>query len=329
MPVSPRFSKFIHFKVLVMCKLEFKSFAEMLRVLPDEKSCREYLEDVLWEGKPKCPHCEGQKAYKLNVKGEFNGLYKCGTCRKRYTVRVGTIFENSPIGLRHWFIAVYLFSSHKRGISSYQLAEDLGLTQKTAWFMLSRIRHSYKQDVPDIQQDMVITMDETFVGGKNKNRHADKKVKQSQGRSYKDKTPVFGMMQDGKVYTKVVPDTKSMTLQPLVWELVPQGSTIVTDEWTGYAGLDRYYNQKVVNHGAKNYVTDDGYTSNPVENHWSHLKRSIIGTYYQVSRKHLQKYCDEMAFRYNEREEKPTQKFNLTLLRMGRENLKYADLIQK
>lgn len=299
----------------------------MLKALPDEKSCREHLEDVLWKGTPRCPHCGSVKNYRLNVKGEFKGLYKCGGCRERYTVRIGTIFENSPISLRHWFIATYLFSSHKRGISSYQLAEDLGLTQKSAWFMLNRIRHAYMQEVPDISTSAVITMDETFVGGKNKNRHADKKIKNSQGRSFKDKTPVFGMMYDGKIFTKVVTDTKATTLQPIIWELVPEGATIVTDEWTAYEGLDKYYDQKVVNHGAKNYVTDDGYSSNNVENHWSHLKRSIIGTYYQVSRKHLQRYCDEMAFRFNERKTKPTERFNLTLLRMGRENLKYKQLV--
>jgi len=311
-----------------MYNLEFKSLVQMLKQLPDETSCREYLENTIWQGNPVCPHCKETKQYKLNVKGEFNGLYKCGGCKKRYTIRVGTIFESSPIPLRTWFIAIFIFASHKRGISSYQLAEDLGVTQKTAWFMLSRLRASYVQAIPE-KSLSVATMDESFVGGSNKNRHKNKKVKNSQGRSYKDKTPVFGMIQDNKIYTRVIPNTQGETLKPLVKELVQAGATIVTDEWMGYTGLNADYDHQYVNHNLKQYATESGFSSNNVENFWSHLKRSIKGTYFHVSRKHLQMYCDEMSFRFNGREDNAGQKFNNSLVKMAQKRLKYKDLISK
>lgn len=305
-------------------EMEFKSFAQMIIALPDEKSCRLYLEKVRWDNAPTCPHCASQKHYKLKTKGEFKGLYKCGDCKVRYTVTVGTIFEGSHIPLKKWFIAIFLFSAHKKGISSYQIAEDLGLTQKSAWYMLSRIRHIY--DCEKETSDSIAYCDETFVGGKNKNRHKDKKVAKCQGRSFKDKTPVFGLIQDGKVYTKVIPDTKQKTLQPLIKELIQAGTTLVTDEWHGYNGLSVSYNHVYVNHSAKQYSVD-GYSTNSVENFWSHLKRGINGIYHQVSPKHLQKYCDEFAFRFNNRESESSEKFNLSLTKSSKGRLRYKDLI--
>src|SRR5271157_3644217 len=130
---------------------EFKTFVEMLELLPDDKSCREYLEKMRWNGEPICPHCGSQNKehYKLMIKGEFNGLYKCKDCRERFTVTVGTMFEGSHISLRKWFIAIYIFNSHKKGISSIQLHKDLGVTQKSAWFMLHRIRENFSDKPKD------------------------------------------------------------------------------------------------------------------------------------------------------------------------------------
>lgn len=209
----------------------------MLKVLPDDESCRKYLELIRWNGVPSCPHCDtvNEAHYKLKTKGEFKGLYKCKDCKQRFTVTVGTMFEGSHISLRKWFIAMYIFSSHKKGISSHQLANDLGITQKSAWFMLGRIRLAF--GVKDISKkiDGIVQTDETFVGGKNKNRHADKKVEESQGCSVKDKTPVMGVIQpNGKVFLSVVPNTKASTLKPIIEKLVQEGSVVVTDEWLGY-----------------------------------------------------------------------------------------------
>ncbi len=204
--------------------------------MPDDKSCREYLELMRWAGTPRCNNCGSDQYYELKTKGEFKGMRKCKNCRERYTVTVGTMFEGSHVSLRKWFIAIYIFSSHKKGISSHQLAKDLGITQKSAWFMLGRIRHAFSVKTTE-KMDGLIQIDETFIGGKNKNRHNDKKVLESQGRSVKDKTPVLGMIKTGgMVQTSVIPNTKASTLKPVIQSMVEDGSIIVTDEWLGYSG---------------------------------------------------------------------------------------------
>ncbi len=280
---------------------KFTSFAQMLEILSDENTCREFLEHIRWGSEPICAHCgsKNKDHYKLNQKGEFKGLRKCKDCRKRFTVKVGTMFHGSSIPLRKWFIAIYIFSSHKKGISSLQLHRDLGVTQKTAWFMLSRIRNTFK---PTSQEKIsgVIQADETFVGGKNKNRHVDKKVKYSQGRSVKDKTPVFGIVNDGQVNTKVVSDTKAKTLKPIIEEMVKMGAIVVTDEWAAYNGLSKDYQHEVVKHNKGEY-SKNGFHTNSIEGFWSLLKRGIFGIYHSASPKHLSKYCDEFSYRYNTR----------------------------
>ncbi len=159
-----------------------------------------------------CPHCGMDKKPYLTNRG-----YTCSDkdCGRKFTVTVGTVFENSKIKLNSWFAAIYLATAHKKGISSLQLHRDLGVAQKTAWFILHRIREMLRQKESDLLEGE-IQADETFVGGKNKNRHADKKVKDSQGRSIKDKTPVFGLLNKGQVKTTVVPDTKAKTLKPVI-----------------------------------------------------------------------------------------------------------------
>ncbi len=161
-------------------KLSLNSFVDMLAALPTDTACREYLEYKNWGGIPTCPHCGSQNKdhWKLKVKGEFNGMYKCKekVCKKRFTVTIKTMFEGSHLPLRKWFIAIYIFSLHKKGVSSHQLASDLGITQKSAWFMLSRIRKAFEPKKSGGKIDGAVSCDETFVGGKNKNRHNDKKT---------------------------------------------------------------------------------------------------------------------------------------------------------
>jgi transposase-like protein len=308
----------------------FKSFAQMLEALPDDNSCREYLEQIRWEGTPVCIHCgvQSDKHYKLKTKGEFKGLYKCNSCRERFTVKVGTMFEGSNISLRKWFIAIYIFSSHKKGISSHQLASDLGITQKSAWFMLQRIRYAFSVKSEEKMQG-VVQADETFVGGKNKNRHADKKVADSQGRSVKDKTPVFGILQtSGKVHTTVIPDTKAKTIKPIIENMVSNGSIMVTDEWHAYKTLSKEYAHIVVNHKEKEYVRD-GFHTNGIENFWSLLKRGIYGIYHHTSPKHLHRYCDEFAFRFNSRKIESGERFDFSLRNTENRRLTYKQLISK
>lgn len=200
---------------------------------------------------------------------------------------------------KKWFLAIWLVTCHKKGISSLQLARDIHVTQKTAWFMLQRIRNCFGSD-NDGDLDGTVEIDETFVGGKNKNRNKDKKVPMSQGRSFKDKTPVFGMLQrGGRLIAKVVSDTSIKNLAPRIFQHIKLGSTIYTDEWN-YGNLSKYFTHRFIRHAAKVYVNGDIYT-NTIEGFWGIFKRGIVGIYQSVSRKHLQKYVDEFVFRYNPR----------------------------
>lgn len=289
----------------------------------DRQNCIDFIRQVRWNGELKCAHCGHDKVYTLNG---ANKRYKCAGCKKQFTIIKGTIFENSPIPLQKWFIAIYLVVSRKKSISSVQLSKDINVTQTTAWFMKHRINFMLKERVLENKLSGTILIDETFVGGKNKNRHWDKKVKNSQGRSFKDKTPVLGILEQdeyyvierphktipnrtvkekivtkpGKLYCKVIPNTKAKTLKPIVYQTVERGSTIVTDEWQAYDGLNGVYEHHVVNHKLQQYSCD-GYSSNAVETAWSQFKRTIIGTYHRVSRRHLHRYVAEFTFRYNNR----------------------------
>lgn len=309
-------------------KSDFKDILELTLTLNTEKTCLEYLEYWRWKGNIVCPNCKHDKAYKFS-----DGVrYKCAKCRKQFTAKVGTIFQSSKISLPKWFVAMFLLNGAKKGISSYQLARDLGVTQDTAWFMMHRIRAAYKQKLVDeeFSDGEVMALDESLVGGKNKNRHKDKKVKNSQGRSFKDKTPVFGMVTctSGKVAAFVVGDTQSSSLLPIIYKYIKKGTEIVTDEWAAYSRLGYDYKHKIVDHGRKQYCTDDGYTTNRIEGFWTGLKRSIIGIYHKAPKKHLQSYVDNIVFHYNNRKETTYGRFMKTL--EGLENrLSYKMLISR
>jgi len=235
------------------------------------------------------------------------------------------MYDNTKISLKKWFVAIHYATENKKGISSCQLARSIKVTQKTAWFMLQRIRNCFQLKVEDQQLEGVVELDETFVGGKNKNRHWDKKVPQSQGRSFKDKTPVFGMLQrNGLVIAKVVPDTKVRSLQPLILKHIKAGSTVYTDDWY-YGNLHKWYTHYFVDHRKKVYAMGD-ISTNTIEGFWSILKRGIIGVYHKTTKKHLQLYVDEFCFRYNNRKISMNARFDL-LLQSSNRRLKYKDLI--
>lgn len=290
----------------------FLSFAS---TFPTEQSCIEYYEQIRWNGKVVSPFDETSKVYKCK-----NGKYRCANTGKYFDVKTCTIFAHTKLPLRYWFYAMFLFLSHKRGVSSCQLARDLGVTQKTAWNMLHKIRE-YMDCENDHQLSAEVEIDETFVGGKNKNRHKDKKVEKCQGRSFKDKVPVFGMYQrGGNIVAKVVPDTKAKTLTPLLEQYVSTESRVFTDGWE-YGDINSRYEQLSVDHGAgfygTSYVNNEGeyivVCTNGIECAWSHLKRTILGTYYKVSKKYLQRYVDEFTFRFNTRNIGDFQRFELLL----------------
>lgn len=306
---------------------EFNSLIKMIEVLDTEQKCREYLEELLWKNEPICPHCGSvrENHYKLKQAGRFKGLYKCKDCRERFTIRIGTMFEGSSIPFKKWFLAIYIFSSHKKGISSHQLAKDIAVTQKTAWFMLSRIRFSFKAK-SIVKFDSVTQVDETFVGGKNMKKPKERRKEKAQGRSTKTKTVVFGLLSDGIVTTEIVPNTKGRTLVSVIKNMVEEGSIIVSDGWIGYSKVHKDYIHKKIAHNEGQYVKDEFHT-NSIEGFWSLLKRGILGIYHSASPKHLQKYCDEFSFRYNTKNFREGDRFNLALLN-ATEKLTYEELIQ-
>lgn len=304
----------------------FKSVLEMINTLNTEKACREHLEKLRWNGEPICPHCGSQREnhYKIKGRTEDKFRYKCKDCRLPFTVKIGTIFEKSTIPLQKWFMAIFQFTADRKGVSSYQLMREIGVTQKTAWFMLSRIRNSVRCRV-DFEFDGITQVDETYVGGKNKNRSKGKKIDNTQGRSLKTKIPVFGMLNEGLVYTQVVKNTKGKTLQDIINLKIKKGSTIVSDGWRGYRGLEKHYSHEVIKHNL-GLFKKGAYHTNGIESFWGHLKRGIIGIYHFTSDKHLHKYCDEFAYRHNTRKLSPGEQFNLTLINSD-ERLSYKQLI--
>lgn len=303
--------------------MKFENLIQLLTHFSCKQNCIDFLIQVRWDNHVKCAFCKHEKVYHLNGK---NKRYKCAKCHKQFSAIKGTIFENSPLPLQKWFTALYLVLSHKKGISSTQLAKDITVTQKTAWFMLHRIRFALKQKALKKIEGLV-QIDETFVGGKNKNRRWDKKVKYSQGRSFKDKTPVLGMLDDtGNVRAVVIPNTKAKTIKPLLYQHIEKGTTVVTDEWKAYRGIDFRYNHEIVDHKRSQYVNECGFTTNSIEGAWSHLKRMIIGIYHKVSRKHLQKYCNEFEYRYNTRKLEDGDRFTVAMSKIEC-RLKYKDLI--
>lgn len=292
-----------------------KGILNFMEAFPTEESCIRYFETLRWGDKVMSPFDSSSKVYKC-----ANGKYKCRNTGKYFDVKTRTVFASTKLPLRLWVYAIFIFMSHKRGISSCQLARDLGVTQKTAWNMLHKIRQfMYSQNRQRLSGE--VEVDETFVGGKNKNRLKDKKVEKCQGRSFKDKKPVFGMLQrKGNLTAIVVEDTKAKTLKPIITQYIQFQSVIYTDGWD-YGGISENYTQQTVDHGAKFYgmtVRDlDGneisVNTNSIECTWSHFKRMIFGTYYQVSKRHLQRYVDEFVFRFNTRNIGEFERFELFL----------------
>lgn len=288
---------------------QFNSIIQLIQAFPDNAACIAYLEDIFWNGNPVSPFDPSSQVYKC-----ADGRYKCRNTNKYFNVIKGTIFENTNIPLQKWFVAMWFVTCNTNGKSSVELSKDIGVSQKTAWVMLHKIRKCLKKDDPDLGDD--VQLDETFVGGKNKNRHADKKVANSQGRSFKDKTPVLGMLSEGKVKAFVIESTSAQSVQPLIFEHITPMSTIISDEWVAYTGLDKYYDHQVVDHRAKQYVNDCGFTTNALEGFWTQVKNAIRSTYHKVSKFYLSNYVAERVFRFNNRSMTNYERFNNAISRI-------------
>lgn len=307
----------------------FKSVVDLMAKLKTDSDCRNYLKQLLWKtDMPSgCPRCGNTTTYAF----KDGRTYKCAACREKFNLLTGTIFENTKLPLNKWIACLWMSTSYKRGISSYQVARNIGVTQKTAWFMMQRIRQLFEHLKPESLEG-VCTCDETFVGGKNKNRHKNKRYDFKNGndqRKFADKISVFGVMEvHGKVISKSVPDVKMSSLQPLLLQYVKKKSTVMTDEWKAYQYINHFFEHKICSHLRGEYVSKDGATTNPIENYWSHVKRAVIGTYYHLTRKHIDRYLNEFDFKFNYRDLCDGDKFNLVLAQLPNSRLKYQTLIQ-
>jgi len=299
-----------------------KTLLEAIRYFADLDVATEYFAKARWPEGPVCPKCGvlDEKHYYLKSRR----VWKCRACKKQFSVKVGTVMEDSPLGLDKWLPAMWLLVNCKNGISSYELAKDLGIQQKSAWFMLHRIRLAMQTGTFEKLSGQV-EADETFIGGKARNMHKSKREEKITGRGASGKVAVMGLLErHGKVKTKVVPDTRSRTLQVEIRENVEPGSEVHTDALRSYRGLDPEYVHNVVDHAEK-YV--DGHVhTNGLENFWSLLKRGIKGTYVSVEPYHLFRYLDEQAFRFNEREGEDKDRFAKTLGSVTGRRLTYAEL---
>lgn len=292
---------------------EVKTLQQAIRYFKDEQTCIDTVAALRWpDGIPTCSKCVGKDHYYLATQKRW----KCKKCGRQFSVKVGTIFEDSPIPLDKWLTALWLIVNCKNGVSSYEIARDLGITQKSAWFMLQRLRLALKdrsfKKLGGGNADSVVETDETWIGGKVQNMHKTKKTKymlDTRGKDF-NKTIVQGFLDRDvrKVRAKVIPNVKRETLQKEVLAAVKYGTKVHTDEAYGYNLLHYRFIHEVVNH-SEQYVNGQIHTQG-IENFWALLKRTLKGTYVAVEPFHLDRYLDEQVFRYNNRKDDAGNKMN-------------------
>jgi len=292
------------------------NLATLSQLFVDEDKAREFLESKRWpDGIPYCPHC-GEEGYVLTARPDSKspgrkGLKKCKGCRKQFTVRVGTIFEESKIPLSKWLMAIHLMTSSKKGISSHQIAREVGVTQKSAWFLCHRIRESMTQEPMSSMLKGEVEVDETYVGGKPRHRNnpgCKSKMPAKRGRGT-EKQPVMVLVErNGNVRAQPVDSVDAETLKAAIRLHVEPSSAIITDEWASYKGLENEFagGHHTVNHSQKEYVRYEEcgpvfVSTNTAESWFALLKRAHYGTHHQMSKKHLGRYCVERCFMWDSR----------------------------
>lgn len=285
-----------------------KTLAGIITYFADPQACIDFVAFLRWtDGDALCAHCGDKGAYYLASRK----IYKCKACRKQFSVKMGTIFEESAVSLNKWLIAIWLIANCKNGISSYELKGHIGVTQRTAWFMLQRIRIAMEQGSFG-KLSGTVEADETYVGGDAKNMHHNRRKEVGrygmQGGVKAHKTAVLGMLErKGRVRAKVVARTRKIDLEPVLKANVEAETNLITDQNVAYNELHKQYIHQTINHSIA-YVWGRVHT-NSIENFWSLLKRTIKGTYVSIQAEHLQKYVEEQSFRYNTRLLTPRERF--------------------
>ena len=308
-------------------KPEKISFYQFFKEFPDEESAHKFFAERQWGKDEKnrfCPHCGGIRT----TRTKHRMPYHCKDCRKRFSVRTGTILAESNVSLHKWLMAIYLLNTNLKGVSSMKLARDLGVTQKTAWFLAHRIRKAF-EDQQEAKFVSPVEVDETYMGGKYANMHKSKKPRMV-GAGAQDKTPVVGIRErsTGKIKAKITEPVSGVMLRGRVAETVAEGATVYTDQNPSYPGLvKKNYKHESVNHSVGEYIKGQAHT-NGVESFWSMLKRGHMGVYHKMSKKHLQRYIDEYVGRHNIRPLATISQIDTIIESMNGKRLKYKDLIQ-
>lgn len=284
------------------------NLSQLAKYFSDEDAARELLEQWRWNGVPACPHCGGTDPYKLTPKATSKkpgrkGLYKCKACRKQFTVTVGTVFEDSRIPISKWLLAIHLIASSKKGMSAHQIHRNLGISYKAAWFMMHRLRYAMQSGPLSDLMTGTVEIDETYVGARHK-----RGTKRGRPGADSHKTPVVALVErgTGRVKAFTMPRVTADNLSEAIKANVHPNARVVTDEYPVYKTLGLSDHQ-TVNHKSGEYVRGEIY-SNTAEGFFSLLKRGINGTFHHVSRGHLNRYCDEFAFRYENRKMSDAQR---------------------
>lgn len=307
-----------------MSNPETLSTFEFFQKFKDEEAARKFFEARRWGHEPVCGHCGSVNV--AEVKDHKPMPYRCRDCRKHFSVRTGTVLAESRLPLQKWLLAIYMLTSARKGIPSTQMARELGITQKSAWFLAQRIRETWLKANGGGDMGNHTQVDETYVGGKKANKHA--KQKRHAGRGTVGKTAVMGMLDEhGEVRATPGPNTKRATVQGFVTAHAPEGGTIVTDQFAAYLGLEAQGCRHIrVNHSVGEFLKDQAHT-NGIESFWSLLKRGYVGIYHYMSAKHLHRYVDEFSYRHNTRNVGTLDFISMTIERMADKRLTYRKLV--